>query len=77
MDSLETRAELAILRTYVESQAILEPIFLYRASIYKQTKEQGKEDCLWDSYFYHFIKLLSAFFLFHVKMQTKQDQTVL
>ena len=25
-----------------------------------------------DSYFYFFIRLLSAFFLFYVKMQTKQ-----
>ena len=32
MDSLETRAELAVLRNYVENQAILEPILLYRAS---------------------------------------------
>ena len=30
-----------------------------------------------DSYFYPFIKLLSAFFLFCHKMQAKQDQTVL
>ena len=45
-DSLETRAEPAVLRTYVENQAILEPILLYRASKYKQTKEQGSEDCL-------------------------------
>ena len=30
-----------------------------------------------DSYFYLFIKLLSAFFLFYVKMQTKQDQTAI
>ena len=29
-----------------------------------------------DSYFYLFIRLLSAFFLFYVKMQIKQDQTV-
>ena len=46
-DSLETRAELAILRTYVENQAMLEPILLYRASKCKQTKQQGSEDCLW------------------------------
>ena len=46
MDSLETRAELAVLRTYVENQAILESILLYRASKCKQTKEQGAEDCL-------------------------------
>ena len=46
-DSLETRTELAVLRTYVENQAILEPILLYRASKCKQTKEQASEDCLW------------------------------
>ena len=39
MDSRETRAELAVLRTYVENQAILETILLYRASKCKQTKE--------------------------------------
>ena len=46
MDSLETQAKLAILCIYVENQAILEPILLYRASRHKQTKEQGSEDCL-------------------------------
>ena len=46
MDSLETWAELAVLRTYIENQAILEPILRYRASKCKQTKEQGSEDCL-------------------------------
>ena len=30
-----------------------------------------------DSYFYLFIRLLLAFFLFYVKMQTKQDQTAI
>ena len=50
-DSLETRAELAVLRTYVENQAILAPILLYRASICKQTKEQGSEGCLWTHIF--------------------------
>ena len=34
-DSLETPAELAVLRTYLENQAILEPILLYRASKFK------------------------------------------
>ena len=46
MVSLETWAELAILCTYVENQAILKPILLYRALKCKQTKEQGSEDCL-------------------------------
>ena len=46
MDSLETWAERAVLRTYFENQAILEPILLYRASKCRQTKEQGSEDCL-------------------------------
>ena len=45
-DSLETRAELTVLRTYLENEAILEPILPYRASKRKQTKEQGSEDCL-------------------------------
>ena len=30
-----------------------------------------------DPYFYIFIRLLSAFFLFSVKTQTKQDQTAI
>ena len=86
MDSLETRAELAVLRSYVENQAILEPrmlksllepILLYRVQKCKQTKEHGREDCLWTHIFTFFIRLLSAFFFFSVKMQTKQDQTVL
>ena len=51
IDSLETRVELAILRSYVENQAILEPILVYRASKCKQTKEQGSKDCLWTHIF--------------------------
>ena len=56
-ESLEARAEVAVLRTYVENQAILEPTLVYQASKCKQTKEQGGEDCLsiMDSYFYLFI----------------------
>ena len=46
-DSLGTRTELAVLRTYVENQAMLEPILLYLESKCKQTKQQGSEDCLW------------------------------
>ena len=46
-DSLETRAKPAVLH----NQAILEPIFLYRASKCKQTKEQDSEDCLWTHIF--------------------------
>ena len=73
-DSLETPAELAVLRTYVDNQVIPEPILLYWTSKCKLTKEQGSEDCLWS---HIFGLILSAFFLFYVKMQTKQDQTVL
>ena len=51
MNSLEIRAKLAILPSYVENQAILEPILLYRTSKCKQTKEQGSEDCLWTHIF--------------------------
>ena len=50
-DSLERRAELAVLRTYVENQAILEPIFLYRVSKCKQIEQQSSEDCLWTHVF--------------------------
>ena len=53
-DSLETRTELAALCTYVENEAILEPILLYCVSKYKQTKEQGSEDCLW-TYIFTFL----------------------
>ena len=50
-DSLETQAELSVLSTYVENEAILEPILLYRGSKCKQTKEQGSEGCLWTHIF--------------------------
>ena len=59
-DTLETRAELAILRTYVENQAILEPTNLYPASKCKQSIEKGSESCFWTHIFtflcdyYHF-----------------------
>ena len=42
-DSLKTLAELAVLCTYADSQAILEHIFPYCASEYKETKEQGQQ----------------------------------
>ena len=71
-DSLETRAELAVLRSYVENQAILEPILLYRAPKCKQTKEQGSQDCLWTHIFIFFIRLLSFFFFF--LSRCKQDK---
>ena len=46
-DSLKPGAELAVLRTYVENQTKLGPILLYRASKYKQIKD----DCLWTHIF--------------------------
>ena len=42
-DSLETRAEPAVLWAYVENQAILQPILLYRASKRKQTQKHGSK----------------------------------
>ena len=75
-DNLEAWAKLAVLHTYVENQAIVEPILLYRAS--KCTNQRAWQRGLFmDSYFHLFIRLLSAFFLYYAKMQTKQDQTVL
>ena len=50
-DTLETRTELAFLRSYVENQAILELILFYRVSNCKQTKNQDSKDCLWTSIF--------------------------
>ena len=50
-DSLETRAELSVLGIYVENQATLEPILLYREWKCKQIKEEGSEDCLWTHIF--------------------------
>ena len=40
-DGLETRAKRAVLLAYVKNHAILQPILLYRASKYKQTKRPG------------------------------------
>ena len=65
-DSLERRAELAVLRTYVEKQAILEPIFLYRASKCKQTKEQGSR-----LMFLPFYKIMVSCFSFLCKDENK------
>ena len=62
-DSLETRGEPAVLCVYVENQAILEPILLYRASKCKQAKEQGSEDCLW-TYIFTFLRDYYTFFSF-------------
>ena len=50
-DSLETQAKLAVLRTYIENKAMLEPILLYLASKCKETKGQGDKDCLWTHIF--------------------------
>ena len=62
-DSLETGAEPAVLRVYVENQVIIEPILLYRASKCKQTKEQGREDCLW-THIFTFLRDYYTFFFF-------------
>ena len=65
-DGLETRAELTVLITYIENQAILESTRLYRVSKCKKTKEQDSKNCY--RYFYLFMRLLSVPF-FSVKMQ--------
>ena len=69
-DSLETWAELAVLRSYVENQAIAEPILPYQASKCKQTKEQGSEDCLWT----HIFTFLSDYCQFVFLLRCKQDK---
>ena len=50
-ESLETLAERAVLRAYVENHSILEHILLYRASKYKQTKNTGLLRLLVNSHF--------------------------
>ena len=60
MDSLETRAEPAVLRTYVENQAILEPILLYRASKCKQRAART----VYEPVFLPFYKIIVSFFSF-------------
>ena len=70
---METRAELAVLCSYVENQAMLEPILLYWASRCKQTKEQGSENGLRTHIFIFSWDYCQLFFFSSVKMQTKQD----
>ena len=67
MESLETRTKRAVLRTYVENQAILELILLDRASKGKQTKEQGSGDCLWTHIFTFLQDYCQLFFFFMSK----------
>ena len=62
--SCSTLDSLSALSTYVEKQAIIEPILLYRASKYKQTKEQGRENCLWAhicTFLYDYCELFFSF----------------
>ena len=72
-DSLDARAVLAVLCLciYVENQAILELILLYRASKYKQTKEQGSMDCLL-IHIFTFYKIIVSFFSFFCQDANKK-----
>ena len=64
-DILETRAQPAIICVfYVENQAILQPILLYRTSKWKQTKEQDSDDCLWTHIFTFLCDYYTFFFSF-------------
>ena len=56
---METRAELAVLRSYVENQAILEQ------------GRAGQQGLFMDPYFYFFIRLLLAFFSFSCQNKIK------
>ena len=70
---METWDKLAILCTYVENQAILEPIPLNRVSKCKQTKEQDCEDFLWKYIFNFLCEYCQLLFLSAVKNQGKRD----
>ena len=63
MDSLETRAELAVLRPYVENQAILEPILLYRTSKCNKLKSRAART-VYGLIFLPFCKIIVSFFIF-------------
>ena len=71
-DSLKTRAEMSILCTYVENQAILELILLYRASKCKQTKEQGSNNCLWICIFTFLCGYCQFIFFFLARCKQKR-----
>ena len=62
-DSPETRAELAFLRSYVEKQAILEPILLYRASNVNKPKSWAAST-VYGSILLPFYKITVSFFSF-------------
>ena len=64
-NSLETHAKLAVLSTYTENQAMLEPIPFYLVSKCKQTKEQGSEDCLWTHIFTSLQSFCQLFYFFY------------
>ena len=62
---------MAVLRIYVENQAILEPILFYCSSKCNQTKEEANEDCLCthNTHIFFFYVTIISFFLFPVKIQ--------
>ena len=61
---MEAQTKLAVLRIYVENRSILEPICLYHASKYKNTKEQGSKNCLWIHIFTFLCDYYKCFFFF-------------
>ena len=66
-DSLEARTKPIVLRAYIENQAILELILLYRASKCKQTQKKGSRTVYGPTIF-TFCEIIISFFLFLVKM---------
>ena len=76
-DSLEARAELAVLRTYVENQPILEPILLYRASKCKQTNQQGSQHCLWTHIFTFLKDYCQLFFFSQDESKTRSNCAII
>ena len=69
-DSLETQAELAVLRFYVENQSILEPILLYRYQ--NVNKPKSRAACTASGLiFLPFYKIVVSFFSFLCQNATK------
>ena len=73
---MERWVEPAVLRAFVENQAILEHILFYRASKCRQPKSRTTKT-VYGCMFFPFFVIIIDFFLFAVKIQKQEEQTVL
>ena len=76
-DSLETRAEMALLRAYVENTKLYQNPFFFIGHQNVNKPKSRAARTFYGLIFLPLYKIIVRFFLFYVKMQIKQDQTVL